>query len=412
MTPQFPPLRWLFIDMNSFFASCEQHDNPDLRGIPMIVVPMMTDATCAIAASYEAKAYGIKTGTPVWEAKARCPGLTIVMARHEYYVRIHAAIAAAIDTVIPVSARCSIDEFACHLMDNETAPDRARQIAVAVKAAIARIGPALTCSIGIGPNRWLAKMGTELEKPNGLVMLRGEDLPGPLLNLKLTALSGIGANMALRLERAGIYTVEALWKTSPKQLRAIMGGVGGERFWWQLHGLALKEDWQHDKSMVGHSRVLEPNLRPTPLARLVGRKLLCKAAARLRRYDLTAAQLSLSTRDVDGRGWYQQRRVTRTQDSFFLLKEYQQLWRAMDAEMKPRAVKKISVALSDLTPPTAARDLLAEAPAVRRTQLLPAMDYLNQRYGRDKITIGPLPEDRIETKIAFARIPELAEFRE
>ena len=82
-------LRWLFLDLNSYFASVEQQENPALRGKPVAVVPMMADSTCAIAASYEAKAYGVKTGTPVYEAKKMCPGLKLVLARHDVYVDYH-----------------------------------------------------------------------------------------------------------------------------------------------------------------------------------------------------------------------------------------------------------------------------------------------------------------------------------
>jgi len=108
-------LRWLFVDMNSFFASCEQQQEPDLRGKPIAVAPMLVDSTCAIAASYEAKAFGITTGTPIWEAKKRCPHLTVVQARPKLYVEYHHRIREAIESRIPIDAVMSIDEVACKL---------------------------------------------------------------------------------------------------------------------------------------------------------------------------------------------------------------------------------------------------------------------------------------------------------
>ena len=108
-------LDWLFLDMNSFFASAEQHLQPALRGKPVAVVPTMTDRTCCIAVSYEARPYGIKTGTNVGEARRRCPGLRVVAGRHEDYVRIHHQIIAAVETVLPVTKVCSIDEMVCQL---------------------------------------------------------------------------------------------------------------------------------------------------------------------------------------------------------------------------------------------------------------------------------------------------------
>src|ERR1700730_16792776 len=108
-------LRWLVLDLNSFFASCEQQENPDLRGKPVIVVPTMAETTCAIAASYPAKAFGIKTGTLVYEARRLCPDVQLVPAHHKLYVEYPHRILEAIDRHIPVEDVMSIDEVACRL---------------------------------------------------------------------------------------------------------------------------------------------------------------------------------------------------------------------------------------------------------------------------------------------------------
>src|ERR1700735_3888566 len=103
-------LRWLYVDFNSYFASVEQQLDPELRGRPIAVVAVETDSTCAIAASYEAKAFGVKTGTPIYEAKKMCPGLRIVLARHDHYVDFHHRIQKEVENHIPITAVCSIDE--------------------------------------------------------------------------------------------------------------------------------------------------------------------------------------------------------------------------------------------------------------------------------------------------------------
>lgn len=407
------PLRWLLIDMNSFFASVEQYDNPALRGKPVAVVPMITDSTCAIAASYEAKAFGIKTGTPVWEARQKCPHLVCVMARHQRYVEIHEMVAEAIETVLPIHSRGSIDEFACQLMNNENSPQRARELSAAIKDALCkRFDGIIRGSIGVGPNHWLAKVGSDMQKPDGLTILRAEDLPGPLLKLKLQDLVGIGENMNARLYAAGIYTIQQFWDLPPKHMRKIWGSVEGEKFWYRLHGYPLIENDQHDKSVVGHSRVLDPKMRRPDLARLVARRLLCKAATRLRRYELTAAMLSLSVRDTRAGRWGMARNITRTDDSFALLQELKILWSLMSAQIHPTDIKKISVALTRLAAPAAAADLWENPRQRRRAQVLAPLDAINRKWGRDTVTIGFLPPDRIETKIAFARIPDIEEFVE
>ena len=108
-------LRWLYVDFNSYFASVEQQLRPELRGKPIAVVAVETDSTSAIAASYEAKAFGVKTGTKIHEAKRLCPGLACILARHECYVEFHHRLIEEIEQHIPVTAVCSIDEVASRL---------------------------------------------------------------------------------------------------------------------------------------------------------------------------------------------------------------------------------------------------------------------------------------------------------
>src|SRR3982751_155743 len=130
------PLRWLFLDLNSYFASVEQQLDPKLRGKPVIVAPVGSDTTVAIAASVEAKKYGISTGTLVWEAKRLCRELMIAPAQHQRYVEFHDAIIAEIWRHVPVTHVCSIDEVACRLLDNENDRDAAIALARRIKAGI------------------------------------------------------------------------------------------------------------------------------------------------------------------------------------------------------------------------------------------------------------------------------------
>jgi DNA polymerase-4 len=97
-----PKLRWLVADLNSYFASCEQQEEPSLRGKPVAVAPLMADTTCAIAASYSAKAYGVKTGTKIGDAKRMCPDLIVVQSRPKLYVEYHHLILDAIESCIPI----------------------------------------------------------------------------------------------------------------------------------------------------------------------------------------------------------------------------------------------------------------------------------------------------------------------
>jgi DNA polymerase IV len=215
-------LRALIIDYNGFFASCEQQERPELRTRPVAVVPVMAESTCVIACSYDAKARGIKVGTPVSEARRLCPGITIVESRPEIYIRYHEKLIAAVESCLPVTEVWSIDEVWCTLPPDWQNRRDALATARKIKDAIRRIaGDCLTCSIGIAPNAWLAKIASDLEKPDGLTVIESEELPQRLFPLDLRDLPGVGRNMDTRLRTAGIDTLEKLCAASVAKLRQI-----------------------------------------------------------------------------------------------------------------------------------------------------------------------------------------------
>ncbi len=415
-------LKWLFLDLNSYFASVEQQENPALQGKPVAVVPMDTPYTCAIAASYEAKAYGIKTGTMIADAKRMCPALRCVVARHDKYVEYHHRILEEVIKHIPINKVWSIDELSSRLPLRLQDEHEATLCVKRLKDGLRdNIGAHIKCSIGIAPNSFLAKVATNMQKPDGFVVLRPQDLPGRLLELRLIDLPGINVNMQKRLYNAGIHTLEAFWNISPKHARKIWGSVGGEKFWYNLHGFEIPDTVTHT-STIGHSRVLDPVLRSPVQARLVTRQLTTKATARLRRQNFYATRLALSVRGIDRPRWAAETRTPPSQDNFTFLGALDNLWDAMSADMAPRQIKKVSISLyglcrnEDITP-----DLFSCASTdEQNTQkhndaITTAMDALNRRFGAQTIQLGPAPKTDLkyaETKIAFSRIPDREEFQE
>jgi DNA polymerase-4 len=253
------------------------------------------------------------------------------------------------------------------------------------------------------------------------VLLTPEQLPERLFALKLTDLPGINTRMEARLNRSGIGTVQAFYNLAPKQARAIWGSVEGERFWYRLHGYDLPELPTH-KRMVGHSRMLDTELRDIDKAAAVAQRLTVKAAARLRRYELYAGVFVLKVRAVSGVGWVDVLHLPHAQDNDALLSALRQLWARMQAEMGRVRLKKVSICLVDLCrKDEITGDLFATPAASRPSQkarseaLSTAIDSLNRRYGTNAVQIGYCPPTRagyVGTKIAFNRIPEQAEFWE
>ena len=401
-------VQWLFLDLNAFFASCEQQEAPALRGKPVIVVQTLTDSAVAIAASYAAKAYGIKTGTIVREARCLCPGVIPVQANHRLYSEYHERILKAVDTCLPVEKVMSIDEMACRLMGTERQVPVARALALKVKRALReQVGECLTCSIGLAPNVFLGKVGSDLQKPDGLVVITHDNLPDVLLGLELQEIYGIGARIEERLNRAGILTVAELWQATPFRLRRVWGGINGLLFHQMLHGVDIQPPSSRFAKSMGHQHVLEPELRTRDGAANFARHLLTKAAERLRRGDYYCRRLSLHLSWVgDLGGWCDKVSFNETRDTSRLLGCLDPLW-ARVPRYKPLSV---GVVLLDLVPAGQHQPDLFEA--ARRQKLSPLIDRINDRYGRCAIGFGLLPPDvrAFKGHAAFHRVPESWEF--
>lgn len=412
-------LRWLYIDMNSFFASCEQQKTKEYRNKPLIVVPTMSDYTCAIAASYEAKAYGIKTGTSVKEAKEKCPNLIITEARPDLYVKIHAQIANEIDKIIPIEQVCSIDEFACILMGPQKLEENARQIGHNVQNIIVdNVGQCLTASIGIAPSKLLAKTACDIVKPFGLTILRMDNLPGKLLDLKIDDFAGIGNSMTKRLYAAGVHDVKTLWHQSPRRMRQLWGGIVGENFYYALHGIDPPEIVT-TRSSISHSHVLAGQLRPVHHAYGVARRLVAKCGSRMRRKFYKCSRLHLSIRGDKGGRATAMAKFDATSDSFKLLMILKPLWIKCVRELGAARIKKISITcMSIIEIDKQIDDLfgwsLDAHEDEKHMRVLAALDRLNSHYGKDTVTIGPKTKlhNFVGAKIAFNRIPEINEFHE
>lgn len=411
-------LNWLFLDLNSYFASVEQQLNPRLRGKPIIVTPVDADATCAIAASYEAKAFGIKTGTRVYEAKVLCPGLICVPARHNVYVDFHHRIIDEIEKHLHVNKVSSIDEVACELMGQERQTENAIAIARRVQGDILKnVGCCLRSSVGLAPSVLLAKIASDMMKPAGLTVLGADRLPEAILGLDLIDLAGIGKNVKLRLYQAGIFDIKSFWELTPPEARRAWGSINGERFWYALHGID-PPDIVTETQSISHSHVLGPELRHVPTAHIVVRKLTARAASRLRRAGYKAGRVTVWLKTDGGEKREATVDMAHTADSFAILAALELGWARIVAPDEVLAVRQTGLYLSNLIETeTIAPDLFGWRPDAAESQkhlkLSEAIDTLNQRYGRDAVAIGPQPKcmsPYAGAKIAFNRIPARKDF--
>lgn len=334
-----------------------------------------------------------------------CPGLICVQARHDAYVKYHHAIVDAVESCVPVHAVVSIDEMACKLTGTQQDVGKATKLALQIKQTIKeKVGSTLRCSIGLATNRFLAKVASDMQKPDGLTVIEQKHLPDILFRLKTTDFPGIGRQMEKRLQQYEIFTAKDLLSRSPHDLRKVWGGIVGERYYHLLRGEDV-EGLETHRRTVGHSHVLPPKERTKDEAFGVAQKLVHKAAARLRRMEYWCSSLALNIKFLNRAPWDAHVNFVESQDTLTLLEALHKLWHDFPAQGKPLAV---GVTLYNLVPDHLHTFGIFDEE--KRTGLAKAMDKLNAKYGKTAVHFGGMTGRAAPTRIAFTNIPELEDF--
>ena len=407
-------LNALYVDFNSYFASVEQQLRPELRGKPIGVLAVMAETTCCIAASYEAKAFGIKTGTGVRDARKLCKDIIFIEARPALYVQYHHKLIEIVESCTHVEKVLSIDEMVCFLTGSQQIKENALKLAAKIKRELNKQYEFIRCSIGIAPNTFLAKTASNMQKPDGCVMIEDSDIPLKLFSLKLRALNGIGSQMQVRLERYGIDSVEKLYATNKQQMRAAWGSIEGERYYDKLRGI---EPYyvKNARSSLGHSNVMPPEQRNIAGAKAVLHRLLQKAAMRMRSYDLLTSHISIKIKlrhrktSASAR-FYNESAITATDNSLKLTESLETLLQAfanMDTNFDPIAVGINFGKLSNAN--EYVDDLFAEKPSATEKKLNKVLDILNLKYGKNTVYFAGAHNALASApmRIAFNYVPDL-----
>lgn len=401
-------LNALYVDFNSYFASVEQQLVPALRGKPVGVLAVMAETTCCIAASYEAKAYGVKTGTLVSEARKLCPDIVFVEARPPVYVQYHHQLIEIVESCTHVEKVLSIDEMVCKLTGSQQRPENALKLADKIKHALAKkAGDYIKCSIGIAPNTFLAKVASNMQKPDGCVLIAPDELPQRLYHLKLCDLNGIGKQMEARLARYKINTVEQLYAANKQQLQSAWGSIEGQRMYDKLRGL---EPYyvKSTRSSLGHSHVLPPEQRNDAGVRSVLHRLLQKAGMRMRSYDLLASRVSVKVKFRNAPSWQMESAVSPTDNTLRLIEVLEAfMLHYPKINVAPYAVGVSFFGL--VTADEVARDLFQIEPLENEKKLNVAIDALNLKFGKNTVYFGGAHGALKDApmRIAFSHIPDL-----
>ena len=294
----------MFVDMNSYFASCEQQVNYWLRDRPVVVCVYTGQHGCIIAPSIEAKRRGVKMGLRLHEAVKICPDLIPLPTNPSLYREIHVKIMNLLRRYCPEVIPKSIDEAIVNLSDYALVYEDPIKLAKQIKEDIRKeIGDYLRCSIGLGPNAFLAKLATEIQKPDGLVWITKDNIDGYLAKMKLTDLPGIADAMAERLRRSGIHTPLELRHAAPAHIHRACKSIVGEHWHHRLNFSEVDVATRDYQAMQAMRQISKAQRRHVNLLRELFQTLCMTLERRMVKMNYFSNEINFSANYEDGYSW-------------------------------------------------------------------------------------------------------------
>ena len=406
--PKPPTL--MLVDINSCFATIEQQANPQLRGRPVAVAAYDTPSGCVLAASYEAKALGVKTGMRVREGKFLAPGLTVLTPDPRKYRDVHLKLRTVLSKFSSVVIPKSIDEFMVNLEGCPSFKKGIKNVGVEIKELIKKdVGDWITVSIGMGPNIFLAKTAAGLKKPDGLEEINISNFESVYSSLEITGLHGIKRANATRLATQNIYTVTDFYKASCATLERAFGSITGYYWYLRLRGWEI-DDVAWGRRGYGNSYAIPDRLTKNEDLAPILYKLVEKTARRLRKAGYKARGVHVAITYRDGTYWHHGHTTGKTLfDPRDVFKEAYRIMCRSPYSGKPVAI--IAESLFDIFDnDTTQLDLFDDVG--RKEKLYSAVDEIIDKWGESVITPARMlcAKKHVHDRIAFGGIKELEEF--
>jgi len=389
----------LHVDMNAFFASVEIANDPSLKGKPLVIAGNEKERRgIIVTASYEARAYGIKATMPLWEARKKCPNMVVKVPNIELYRKASRQMFAKLGTITPLVEAASIDEG---YLDITNCKDLGHPIDIASKIQqilLEELG--LPCSIGIAPNKFLAKTASDMKKPQGITILRKRDVPLVLWPKKIKEMHGIGLKTEEKLNTIGIFTIEDLAKSEINNIHTLLGS-NGMSLRNRANGI---DDREVDPSRmlsyrtIGHSTTFSSDVSVEHVIAASFEKLSTGVSDRLRKKGVKAETISITLRFKD------RKTITRSmttnspiQEGSAIFKEVMKLWKN---NWNGEPLRLIGVTTSNLVAHdevTKQLDLFSYEQDAKQEPLLNTIQKLKNKFGDDIIGLGR-SKQKINTK--------------
>ncbi|MFB6291009.1 MAG: DNA polymerase IV [Candidatus Bipolaricaulia bacterium] len=372
----------LHVDMDSYFASVEQQANPRLRGKPIVVTGKPTIKSVVAAASREAKEVGVESAMATWKARELCPDLTLVPGDPDRYEWITNNFFDILRTYSPKLEPFGVDEAFLDVTAKVKEYKSPVSLVESIKKDVREeFGGWITCSVGIARNKLLAKLASDMEKPNGMTWIKDEKIPDVLEEISLTDLNGIGSRTERRLNRLGISSVPELGEFPEKELKKEFG-VNGARLKLMGQGKdpspVLPASYEEEVKSVGNSSSLPGHKRSERKALPILFKLAQKVGYRLRKKGFMAGTIKLIVRDGEFDVNGKQITPGRYVDDGNLI--YSTALKLKEKMGFPPTPTMVGVRASNLKPrDTLSRPLLPDRR--NRECLLRVMDEVNEEYG-------------------------------
>ena len=400
------PSTIMHVDINSCFATIEQQANPSLRGKPVVVAAYNSPNGCILASSIEGKRMGIKTGMRVKEGKLIYPNLIVLTPDPPKYRDVHLKIRNILRIYTDIVEPKSIDEFVMDIEGYPAFETGMFNIGKDIKRRIREeVGEWVTVSIGIAPNRFLAKTASNLKKPDGLEEINIKNYKEIFSKLELTDLCGIKRRTATRLANGEIFTVIDLYNASIQKLKSAFRSICGYYWHLRLHGWEMDDVYFERKSFGNSFALPKPFKTPQELSPILY-KLVEKTSQRLRESGFKARGVHLSLSYKDGTYWHRGEIVKR--DLFDSRDIFREMFRLLCHSPYRKPVGIIAESCFGLVPYNVSQLELFDD-LNRKKRLIEALDDINERWGDFVITPGRIlsAKEYVHDRIAFGGVKEL-----
>lgn len=384
------------MDLDAFFASCEQRDHPEYQGRPVVVGAQPGQRGVVAAASYEARRYGIRSAMPIAEACRRCPDAVFVrpaLARYREYSR---QVFDILETLAPSIEAASIDEAYMDISGLEKLVGTPETIGREIKQRI-HAGTGLTASVGIGPNRLIAKLGSDYRKPDGLTVIAPEQVLAFLGPMPVGNLRGLGRQTQKIFDRLGIRTVEQLRAIPLQRLQQHLGDKAAASFSRQALGIASDHiHTEQGRKSISKETTFATDLRDHAVLHDTLRRLSADVARTARKEGLSGRVVTLKIRLAGFETHTRQhKRATPTHDEREILKTAWRLFQ--DSKLPRKPVRLIGVGISDWGEGQSAQADLFDQPERQEddTRVLQTIDAVSDKFGKGLLQVGaPRKQER------------------